>query len=135
MSFRDEDEAVRYIGGIFEAAFADEEIGPRLVATGIVLRFDFTEPDAVVVIDMPNQSVHKGAVEGRDASASMSMTCEIANAYWQGKVNLPFAMARGKIKVSGQVADLLKIAPMGKKLYPVYIERLQHDGRDDLLVS
>ena len=135
MSFRDDDEAVRYIGGIFETAFADEEIGPRLVATGIVLRFDFTDPQAVVVIDMANQSVHKGEIAGREASASMSMTCETANAYWQGKVNLPFAMARGKIKVNGQVADLLKIAPMGKKLYPVYIERLKNDGRDDLLVT
>ena len=134
MTFLNDDEALRYIGGIFEAAFADEEIGPRLVATGIVLRFDFTEPEAVVVVDMANQAVHKGEIEGRDASASMAMTCETANAYWQGKVNLPFAMARGKIKVNGQVADLLKIAPMGKKLFPVYVERLKDDGRQDLLL-
>jgi len=135
MSFRDEDEALRYIGGIFESAFSDAEIGPRLVATGIVLRFDFTEPDAVVVVDTVHQTVGKGEDAAKDATASMAMTCETANAYWQGKVNLPFAMARGRIKVNGQVADLLKIAPMGKKLYPVYIERLKKDGREDLLVS
>jgi hypothetical protein len=27
----------------------------------------------------------------------------------------------------------LKLAPLGKKLYPGYIDRLKNDGRDDLL--
>jgi hypothetical protein len=43
-------------------------------------------------------------------------------------------MARGKIKVDGNVANLLKLAPLGKKLYPVYIGALRNDGRTDLLV-
>jgi hypothetical protein len=134
MSFRSEDEVRRYIGGIFEAAFADEEIGPKLVETGLVLRFRFTEPEAVLVIDMPGRRVHQGEVAGLAPSATMAMKGETANAYWQGKVNLPFAMARGRISVEGNVASLLKLAPLGKKLYPVYIDRLKHDDRADLLV-
>jgi hypothetical protein len=64
----------------------------------------------------------------------MSMTADTGNAYWQGKVNLPLAMAKKKIKVDGNVGSLLKLAPLGKKLYARYIERLQSDGREDLLV-
>jgi hypothetical protein len=64
----------------------------------------------------------------------MVMTADTGNGYWQGKVNLPLAMAKKKIKVEGNVASLLKLAPLGKKLYPRYIERLKNDGRDDLLV-
>lgn len=134
MSFNDEAEICRYIGGIFESAFEDEEIGPKLVDTGLVLRFRFTEPDAVLVIDMAGQQVHRGEYPALEPSATMSMRGEVGNAYWQGKVNLPFAMARGRIAVDGNVASLLKIAPLGKKLYPVYIESLRNDGRDDLLV-
>lgn len=134
MSFTDEAEVRRYIGGIFEAAFKDAEIGPKLVETGLVLKFSFTEPDAVLVIDMTNQQVHQGDAPELDPSASMNMKGEVANAYWQGKVNLPFAMARGKIHVDGNVASLLKLAPLGKKLYPVYIDNLKADGREDLLV-
>ena len=63
----------------------------------------------------------------------MTMTADTGNAYWQGKVNLPLAMAKSKIKVQGNVAALLKLAPLGKKLYPRYIATLQADGRDDLL--
>lgn len=134
MTFKDSAEVTRYIGGIFETAFADPEIGPKLVDTGLVVAFDFTEPQALVVIDMANQAVREGLDGGDAPTATMAMTADTGNAYWQGKVNLPLAMAKKKIKVEGNVASLLKLAPLGKKLYPSYIERLKADGRDDLLV-
>ena len=133
MGFTNSAEVTDYIGGIFDAAFTDPEIGPKLVETGLVVAFDFTEPEAVVVIDMANKSVHEGLADGPAPDATMSMTADTGNAYWQGKVNLPLAMAKKKIKVDGNVASLLKLAPLGKKLYPVYIERLKADGRDDLI--
>jgi hypothetical protein len=133
MGFTNSAEVAKYIGGIFEAAFADPEIGPKLVDTGLVIAFDFTEPEAVVLIDMANKSVHEGLAAGPAPVATMSMTADTGNAYWQGKVNLPLAMAKKKIKVDGNVASLLKLAPLGKKLYPVYVERLKADGRDDLI--
>jgi putative sterol carrier protein len=134
MGFADSAEVTKYIGGIFEAAFQDAEIGPKLVDTGLVVAFDLTEPAAVVVIDMANKAVREGVAGGQPPIATMSMTADTGNAYWQGKVNLPLAMAKKKIKVDGNVASLLKLAPLGKKLYPVYIERLKNDGRDDLVV-
>jgi len=133
MGFQNSAEVAKYIGGIFEAAFDDPEIGPKLVETGLVIAFDFTDPEAVVVIDMANKAVREGLAGGTAPTATMSMTAETGNAYWQGKVNLPLAMAKKKIKVEGNVASLLKLAPLGKKLYPVYIDRLKADGRDDLI--
>jgi putative sterol carrier protein len=132
-AFASEDEVYRYMSGIFEVAFCDDDLGPKLAATGLVVRFAFTEPDCVLVIDMGGRKVYQGDAPGLEPSATMSMKSETANAYWQGKVNLPFAMARGKITVDGNVASLLKLAPMSKKLYPVYIDSLRSDGREDLL--
>jgi hypothetical protein len=134
MAFNSSAEVAKYIGGIFETAFVDPEIGPKLVDTGLVIAFDFTDPEAVVVIDMANRVVREGVAGGPLPTATMSMTADTGSAYWQGKVNLPLAMAKKKIKVDGNVASLLKLAPLGKKLYPVYIERLKADGRDDLIV-
>ena len=134
MGFANSAEVTKYIGGIFETAFEDDEIGPKLVDTGLVVAFDFTDPEAMVVIDMANRSVRGGVAGGPAPTATMSMTADTGNAYWQGKVNLPLAMAKKKIKVDGNVASLLKLAPLGKKLYPRYIERLQNDGRADLVV-
>ncbi len=134
MGFRDSSEVTKYIGGIFAAAFEDEEIAPKLKATGIVLEFRFSEPDTVIVIDMATGEVGDGS-EGSPVSATMLMTAEVGNAYWQGKVNLPLAMAKSKIKVEGNVASLLKIAPLSKKLFPLYTDRLKGDGREDLVVA
>lgn len=133
MGFANSAEVISYIGGIFETAFDDPEIGPKLEATGLVVAFDFTDPEAIVVVDMANKSVREGLGGGASPDATMAMAAEIGNAYWQGKVNLPLAMAKKKIKVVGNVASLLKLAPLGKKLYPHYIERLKADGREDLL--
>lgn len=134
MGFNNSAEVAKYIGGIFETAFDDAEIGPKLVGTGLVVAFDFTDPEALVVIDMANKAVREGLEGGAPPMATMSMTAETGNAYWQGKVNLPLAMAKKKIRVEGNVGSLLKLAPLGKKLYPGYIQRLKDDGRNDLLV-
>lgn len=134
MGFANSAEVTNYIGGIFETAFEDDEIGPKLVDTGLVVAFDFTDPEALVVIDMADKSVRQGLAGGPAPTATMSMTADTGNAYWQGKVNLPLAMAKKKINVDGNVGSLLKLAPLGKKLYARYIERLQSDGREDLLL-
>ena len=44
-------------------------------------------------------------------------------------------MARGKIKVERNVASLMKLAPLGKQLFPEYLAALEADGRQDLLVA
>jgi putative sterol carrier protein len=132
VAFKDADEVRHYIGSVFTNAFDDAEIGPRLAATGIVLGFRFTEPEATLVVDTTSKTVGDGS--GQPApTAVMAMTADLGSAYWQGKVNLPLAMARGKIKVEGNVASLLKLAPLGKKLFPTYVATLTADGRTDLL--
>lgn len=134
MAFKDADEVRHYIGSVFQAGFDDPEIGPKMKASGIVVKFAFTDPDADLVVDMVKQEIGSG--EGMAAPlATMRMTAELGSAYWQGKVNLPLSMARGKIKVDGNVASLLKIAPLGKKLFPKYVETLQAAGREDLVVA
>ncbi|WP_224392235.1 SCP2 sterol-binding domain-containing protein [Pseudonocardia sp. ICBG1293] len=134
--FADEDELYRYIGGIFETALADPELEPKLRGTGLVLRQQCTDPDSALVIDLPGGKVWKGSDSGApEAQATMTMSTETANAYWQGTVNLTFAMAKGKVKVDGTVTKLLQLAPLSKKLFPVYVNRLEADGREDLLVS
>jgi putative sterol carrier protein len=132
MAFKDADEVRHYIGGVFTHAFDDADLSDRLKCTGAVLKFDFTDPDAVLIVDMVGQTVGDGTGQPTP-TATMRMTSETGSAYWQGKVNLPLAMARGKIKVEGSVAGLLKLAPLGKKLFPSYVAALEADDRQDLI--
>lgn len=98
-----------------------------------MLKTIYTDPESILVIDTTTGEV-TGGDESSASTATMRMSADTGNAYWQGKVNLPLAMAKSKIKVEGNVASLLKLAPLGKKLYPSYVAALQADGRDDLLV-
>ena len=133
-SFTQKDDLYRFVGGIFETAFADPELGAKLAATGLVLKLVCTEPDSSLVIDTAKKTVRADASR-EPADATMTMSSDTANGYWQGKVNLVFAIARGKVKVEGPVGKLLKLTPLSKRLFPVYIERLKADGRDDLIVN
>ncbi len=132
--FANQDELYRYVGGIFERGFVDPELGPKIEATGLVFEARCTEPDSSLVIDLGGKKVYQGTDGSPEPQAALIMSTETSNAYWQGKVNLPFAMARGKVKVEGDVAKLLALSPLGKKLFPQYIEMLKADGRDDLIV-
>lgn len=134
-SFSDVDELNRYIGGIFEEAFRDETVGPKLAATGMSLRMNFTEPDAAITIDLANRKILSGDDALVDADAVLNMSSETANGYWQGKVSLPLAMAKGKLTIGGSAAQLLKLAPIAKDLHPRYVSMLKADGREDLIVA
>ncbi len=133
-AFRDEDELRRYVGGIFEKAFDDPELGPKLAGTGLVLRVEMTDVDGRITLDLAERTVHQGTA-GPDPDATMAMDATTANTYWQGKVNLPMAMARKRITVDGSVGKLLSLAPLSKKLFPAYVASLRADGREDLVAS
>ncbi|HEV7205090.1 MAG TPA: SCP2 sterol-binding domain-containing protein [Jatrophihabitans sp.] len=133
-SFTGADDLRRYVGGIFEQALGDPVLGPKLVATGVVLKVVISEPDAVLLMDLPNRDIGLGSPDDA-ADATMRMTSDVANRFWQGKVNLPVAMARGHVKVEGRVGALLKLVPSTKQLFPAYRTLLEHDARTDLIAD
>jgi putative sterol carrier protein len=133
-SFTSADDVRTYIGGIFEQALRDAQLGPKLRSTGVVLKMITTDPDATLVIDLNTERIELGSPDD-PADATMRMSSDIANRFWQGKANLPVAMARGTVKVEGKIAALLKLVPSTKQLFPAYVALLERDGRADLLAD
>lgn len=131
-AFADAQNLRRYVGGIFEQALAHPDLGPKLAATGVTLKLVTTDPDAVLVLDLPNHRVELGGT-GNPADATMRMSSELANRFWLGKVNLPVAMARRQVTVEGRVGALLTLVPSTKSLFPAYRDLLVRDRRRDLL--
>jgi putative sterol carrier protein len=131
-AFVDSDEATRYISSVFESGFADPEIRDQLAKSGLVLRMELSDPGALITVDTTAQSIVTGETDVVP-NMTLSLSSETANKFWQGKVSIPMAVARGQIKVSGQLPKLLALLPSAKKLYAQYVERLRTDGRDDLI--
>jgi hypothetical protein len=132
-AFRDEAEVYEYLGGIFRRGVQDPVLVEKLRPTGIVLRITYTDPDAVLTVDMPNTQIYEGAGVGPEPNVELFMSADTGNRFWLGKVILPVALAKGQVRAKGPVAKLLTVLPMAKGMFGPYREQLAAAGRADLL--
>ena len=79
----------------------DPALVEKLRPTGIVLRITYTDPDAVLTVDMPNTELHEGAGNGPEPNVELFMTADTGNRFWLGKVILPVALAKGQVRRQG----------------------------------
>jgi len=133
--FKDEAEVYHYTGGIFEDALADPEIGPKFAESGVILRVVHTEPDAVFTVDMPAGKVLYGddSRNGPKPVVEMRMKADVGHRFWLGNVNISIALAKGEMRAKGPVPKILKLVPIAKGLFPRYREKLEREGRTDML--
>ena len=130
--FADQTEATTYLSSVFEAGFSDPLIRKKLVDSGLVLRMVLTEPDVLLTVNFPETEILVGETEV-EPNMTLTLSSDTANRFWQGKVSIPLAVARGHIKVAGALPKLLALLPSAKALNAQYIDRLTADGRDDLI--
>ena len=131
--FKDEDEVYTFLAGIFRRGLEKEGLADKLVNSGVVLRVHYTDPDAVVTVDMPNKVVQTGAGSTAAPNVELFMSADTGNKFWLGKVNLTMAMAKGTVRAKGPAAKLIKMIPQAKNLFPEYRLLLQNENRQDLI--
>jgi hypothetical protein len=109
----------------------DPGMGPELRDADVPQRFEFEDLDLVVNIragtDEEGANLHwewsdevpwKPRVE-------MTMSSEVANKYFQGKENIPIAIARRRIKAGGDVKAALRLIPITKPVFQQYREMVE----------
>lgn len=132
--FADDQELYKYIGGIFDEAVADPEIGDKFAASGVILKITNTNPDSILLIDMPNRKVYRGDEgDGIKPSVQMFMESDIGHQFWLGNVNISTALAKGDMRAKGPIPKILKLVPIARSLFPRYRASLEADGRTDLI--
>jgi putative sterol carrier protein len=131
--FKDESEVYNYIGGIFEEALADPEVGQKFAASGVILMVKYSDPDSTLTVDMPGRKVFYGedARNGPKPVIEMSMKADTAHRFWLGNVNITAAMAKGQVKAKGPIPKILKLVPLTKILFPRYRDSLVPSRRTD----
>jgi hypothetical protein len=111
---------------IFGMMDEDPDMGPRLQSADVPQRFEFSDVDLVCNIraarpDEPRHLHWEGTDDvGWEPKVRMTMSSETANKYFQGKENVPMAIARRRIKAGGDVKAALALMPILKPLYPRY---------------
>jgi hypothetical protein len=116
---------------LFAMMSEDPEMGPALRDADVPQRFEFDDLDLVMNIraSKPGDSstgharnlywVWSDEVDW-EPRVKMKMSSEIANKYFQGKENIPIAIARRRIKTGGDIKASLALIPITKPIYERY---------------
>jgi SCP-2 sterol transfer family protein len=121
------------IDKVFTIMSTDPEMGPELRDARVPQRFEFPDLDAVVNITYDDsggeQNLRWAWSDDVDwePRVKMTMDSEVANKYFQGKENVPIAIARRRIKSSGDMKAALKLIPITKPVYARYREMLERE--------
>jgi hypothetical protein len=131
--FRSPEEFREVIDRTFATMSEDPEMGPALREADVPQRFEFGDLDLVV-----NIRGSRGGEGGElhwewtddvdwEPKVRMNMSSEVANKYFQGRENIPIAIARRRIKTGGDVKSALKLIPISKPIYQRYRDMVEAD--------
>ena len=111
----------------------DPDMGPKLRDADVPQRFEFDDVDAVVNIRAAREGeegcLHWEWTDDVDwkPKVRMTMSSETANKYFQGKENIPIAIARRRIKTGGDVKAALSLIPITKPIYERYRDMVTNE--------
>jgi hypothetical protein len=117
---------------------ADERAGPVLRATGLRMRFELPDLGMVLNVAASDEPDHHLRWKFSDTvdwepKLNLRMDSKVANAYLQGKESLAIAIARGRVRASGDTRCALHYLPALRLVVPPY-RRLVREEYPHLLV-
>jgi hypothetical protein len=119
---------------VFTIMSTDPDMGPKLRDAETPQRFEFPDLDLVANVtyaDEVEDGRHLRWEWSDDVDwkpeVEMRMDSEIANRYFQGKENVAMAIARRRIKTSGNVKKALAILPITKPVFDKYRKLIEED--------
>jgi hypothetical protein len=134
MGFESSKEFREVLDKTFEIMSTDPDMGPKLRKAETPQRFEFPDLDLVVNITFAEE-----VTDGQnlrwvwsddvpwEPEVEMTMDSDVANRYFQGRENIAMAIARRRIKTSGNVKKALALAPITKPVFAQYKAMLEAD--------
>ena len=127
--FKTSEKLEEVLGGFFKLMVDTPVIADKLLKSKLVIRFSYTDPDLVVVVDCSGEKID---VRPHDtdskAIVEMSMSSDIAHRFWFGMVNLTKALTRKEMIAKGPIPKVLKLLPAIKPSYAMYPKYLDENG-------
>ena len=127
--FNDSETFEKMLGGFFKLMADTPVIADKLLASNLIVRFRYSDPDVVIIVDCSGDrvDVRPGDRETKEI-VDMSMSADIAHKFWFGKVNLMAALTRKQMIAKGPIPKILKLLPAIKPSYAMYPKYLEENG-------
>jgi hypothetical protein len=128
-TFENTDQLQKVLGGFFEYLLQDSRMGPKLLDSKLVLKFNYREPDLAITVDLSSaQAVITFNDATKKPDVEMSMKADVAHRFWFGKVNLMIALARREMVAKGPIPKVLRLLPVIEPAYELYPNYLKEKG-------
>jgi hypothetical protein len=134
MGFRSAEEFREVLDRTFEIMSTDPEMGPKLRDAEAPQRFEFPDLDLVVNVSFAPEITDGRHLRwewsdeiGWEPEVEMAMDSDVANRYFQGKENIAMAIARRRIKASGDVRKALALIPITKPVFARYRAMIEEE--------
>jgi len=134
MAFKSAKEFREVMDRTFELMSTDPDMGPKLREAETPQRFEFPDLDLVVNVTYNDDDSDGQNLKWEwsddvpwDPEVTMQMSSEVANRYFQGKENIAMAVARRRIRTSGNVKKALALVPVTKPVFAKYREMLERE--------
>ncbi len=124
-AYRDREQMVEIFGVLAERV-ASSQAARMLHDAKMVVSFVYHNPDLMLVMDgrTPGEGeppmVMRFDVSEPSADVVFECSADVGHQFWQGKLDVPQALARGMVKARGAIAKALKLLPMMPPLYAAY---------------
>jgi hypothetical protein len=133
-NFKSREQFREVIDRTFEMMSTDPDMGPKLRDAQTPQRFEFPDLDMVVNITYADEVENDQNLVWEwtddvdwEPEVHMEMDSDVANRYFQGKENIAMAIARRRIKTSGNVKKALALIPISKPVFDRYREMVEED--------
>ena len=127
--FESQEKFKEVIVGFFNLLGDTPLVADKLMASKMVIRFIYSDPDLAVVVDCSGDAVDVRPDDTETkALVEMSMKADIAHKFWFGKVNLTMALTRRQMVAKGPIPKILKLLPAIKPSYAMYPKYLDENG-------
>jgi hypothetical protein len=128
-TFQSSEQLKTILGGFFENLASDPQIGPMLLKSKLIIKFNYREPDASITIDLKgDRAVFTFDDNEKKPIVEMGMKADTAHKFWMGNVNLVIALARREITAKGPIPSILKLLPIIKPAYKLYPDYIKNKG-------
>lgn len=140
--FKTYDELYICFSRLYDRARRDPRIAPKIRDSRLIIQFRFDDPLAIATINatLPASDTNAyyevfwGDTPGWQPDIELRAKADIAHLFWQGKINLMTALARGQIIAKGPLSKIIKLLPTIEPMYQMYPQILREIGREDLII-
>jgi putative sterol carrier protein len=135
-TFKNADELYGIIGSFLSEVTQQPDMRPKFVESKIAALINYTDPAARILLDCTTDppTVVNDPPADVNAEINLTMTADDANKFWQGKLNVPVAFAKRRVKVNGSIGKMMKLLPAFQPSYARYRSFLETNGHTDKLI-